>query len=211
MSLLAHTPSPALYWGRWATAMCAWDDGERDLDRVCEPSTERAPSPGRRRLLKGTVAGVAGLAAWHTPSIEIRDLAGARAAAAGSGPLVRSVTATSFSRVRGGVTFQHWGSSGGSTFYTVPFPSGDVEVRVRRRATSRSGSSDNANGQWTLFVNTVPTGCTSCEVTSITMSHPAGTSDVTAVPGTGTGNLHCNDAFPDQTTAVTATITVTCT
>ena len=189
----------------------AWDDGHDKYHRVMASSADEAASPARRRVLKGAVAGVVGFAAWHTPSIEFRDLAGARAIASASGPLVASVVATSFTRARGGNTFQHWGSSGTSTFYAVPFPSGDVEVRVRRRATSRSSSTDNANGEWTLFVNTVPTGCTTCEVTDITMTHPAGTSDVTGVPGPGTGNLHCNNALADQTTPVTARITVTCT
>ncbi len=176
-------------------------------------SSDEAGDTGlnRRRLLRGAVAGAVGAATWHTPSIEIRDLAGARALATASGSLVRSVVATSFSRTRRGVTFQHWGDAGGASFYSVPFPTGDVEIRVRRRVTSRSSSADNANGDWTLFVNTVPTGCTTCEVTAITMTHPAGTSVISGVPGTGTGNLRCAGAFPDQTIAATATFTVTCT
>ena len=168
-------------------------------------------TPDRRHVLKGAVAGAVGAAVWHTPGVQVRDLAGARALAAGSAPLVETVVATSFTRTRGGNTFQHWGSTGGSTFYAVPFASGDVEIRVRRRATSRSSTVDNSNGQWTLFVNTVPTGCTSCEVTDITMTHPAGTSVITGVPGIGTGSLRCANALADQTTAVTATFTVTCT
>ena len=172
---------------------------------------EAGDTPDRRRLLKSALAGAVGAAVWHTPGVQVRDLAGARALAAGSAPLVATVVATSFSRVRGGATFQHWGSTGGSTFYTVPFASGDVEIRVRRRATSRSSTVDNSNGQWTLFVNTVPTGCTSCEVTQITMSHPVGTSVISGVPGIGTGLLRRANALADQTTAVTATFTVTCT
>ena len=91
-------------------------------------------TPDRRHVLKGAVAGAVGAAVWHTPGVQVRDLAGARALAAGSAPLVETVVATSFTRTRGGNTFQHWGSTGGSTFYAVPFASGDVEIRVRRRA-----------------------------------------------------------------------------
>ncbi len=169
-----------------------------------------APSLDRRRLLRGAVAGAAGLAAWHAPGVRVHDLRGARALASASGPLSAMVTATSNTVTQGGKTYQSWNTSGSPTFYTVPFPTGDVQVRVRNRATERTPG-QSPNGDWLLVVNTVPTGCTSCEVTAISMTCPTGTPDVTGVPGGGLGNVHCDNSPPDVTTAVTATFTVTCT
>lgn len=165
----------------------------------------------RRRLLKTAVAGATGLAAWHTPGVRVYDLRGARALAAASAPLTAMVTATSNTRTQGGKTYQVWdNASNNPTFYSVPFPSGNVQVRVRNRVTERTPG-QAANGDWLLVVDTVPTGCTSCQVTAISMTCPSGTPDVTGVPGSGIGNVHCDNSPPDVTTTVTATFTVTCT
>lgn len=165
----------------------------------------------RRAVLKGVVAGTVGVAAWQTPDVVSVDLRGARALAAASGPLVAEVTVTSNTRTRGGATFQHWGpsGSGASTDYAVPFAVGDVEVRVRRRATDRS-TTQASNGTWLLRVNTVPPGCTACEVTNIVLTCPSGTGLANGVPGTS-GDLRCTGTDTPETDAVTATFTVTCT
>ncbi len=169
-----------------------------------------APRIARRNVLKTGVAAAVGAAAWQAPDLRFHDLRGARALAAASGPLVVSMTASSFSRMRRGRTFQHWGNGSGSTFWTVPTPTGNVQIRMRRRATATNASGGNADGQWQLFVNTIPDGCTSCAVTAITMFCPSGTADVTGVPGTS-GLAHCNSSPPSIFTAVTATFTITCT
>ncbi len=129
--------------------------------------------------------------------------------AAASAPISATVTATSNTKTLGGKTYQVWDTNENPTFYTVPFATGDVQIRVRNRATERTPG-QSPNGDWLLVVNTLPTGCTSCEVTAISMSCPSGTPDVTGVPGSGIGNLHCDNSPPDVTTAVTATFTVTC-
>lgn len=166
-----------------------------------------APEYSRRQAAKLAAAAAVGGAAWHTPSITSVDLRGARAAAS-SAPTVATVTATSFTRGNTGREFQHWGQNSGSTWYTVPFATGDVRIRVRRRATRRNATA--ANGEWLLQVNTVPTGCTSCTVTSITMTCPSGTATTSGVPGSS-GNVRCASAGWPETSAVTATFTVTCT
>ena len=102
-----------------------------------------------------------------------------------------------------------WGNGSASTIWNVPSATGDLQIRVGRRATASDFAGTNANGVWQLLVNTVPDGCTSCQVTGITMFCPSGTASVSGVPGTS-GSAHCNASPPSIFTAVTASFTITC-